>query len=293
MTRPLLSVVIPTWNRAHLISDAIDSALSQRDGGVEVIVVDDGSTDGTSKLLKRRFGTQIKLLRMPSRSGVAAARNAGVSQANGELLAFLDSDDMWLHGKLKAELSVLERYPEAEVIVSDSKFLTDGQLSQRSRFEENGALGATQGRVGWMDDAPWVWTVCHHGLSTCAITLTQRAVTKLGEPLFAVDLTSCEDWELEVRIYQQCRVVVLPEVWSHVRWIDDGTRIGRACPGTPPSREQEISLLRDRLTAMGRSVCVDRLTPTLAAELERYRSVNAQRLAQLENVASLDGGGLS
>ena len=88
-----------------------------------------------------------------------------------------------------------------------------------------------------------MWTNGHNGLSTCAITLTRCAVNKLGEPLFAVDLTSCEDWELELRIYQACRVAVLPQVWSHVRWIDDGTRLGRACPGTPPTREQEIRLV--------------------------------------------------
>ena len=70
----------------------------------------------------------------------------------------------------------------------------------------------------------------------------RRTVAKLGQPLFATDLDSCEDWELEVRLYQECRVVVLPEVWSHVRWIDDGTRIGRACPGQPRSREQEMGL---------------------------------------------------
>ena len=93
-----------------------------------------------------------------------------------------------------------------------------------------------------------------NGVSTCGITLCRRAVAKLGQPLFATDLHSCEDWELEVRLYQECRVVALPEVWSHVRWIDDGTRIGRACPGQPRSREQEIGLLRDRLTVIERSI---------------------------------------
>ncbi|MCI0423565.1 MAG: glycosyltransferase, partial [Acidobacteria bacterium] len=104
MTTPLLSVVIPTWNRDRLVCEAVESALSQRIGQVEVIVVDDGSTDDTANMLTRNFGSRIYLLRLPSRRGVGAARNAGVRLASGELLAFLDSDDLWLPGKLDAEL---------------------------------------------------------------------------------------------------------------------------------------------------------------------------------------------
>jgi hypothetical protein len=65
-----------------------------------------------------------------------------------------------------------------------------------------------------------------------------------------VDLDSCKDWELEVRLYQECGVVALPEAWSHVRWIDDGNRICRAYPGKDRNPEQEIGLLRDRLAVM-------------------------------------------
>ena len=169
MTRPLLSVVIPTWNRAHLICDAIDSALRQKDGETEVIVVDDGSTDGTADMLERRFSTKIRLLRMHRRVGVGAARNAGVSQATGELLGFLDSDDLWLDGKLNAEVGVLEQFPGAEVIVSDSKFIVNGQLGERSRFEDNGALAATQGALaGWRIPSgcgPMAITDCPHARS--------------------------------------------------------------------------------------------------------------------------------
>ena len=72
--RPLLSVVIPTWNRARLVCEAIDCALGQKNGEVEVIVIDDGATDDTAEVVERRFGSSIKLLRMPRQGGVAAAR---------------------------------------------------------------------------------------------------------------------------------------------------------------------------------------------------------------------------
>jgi hypothetical protein len=100
--------------------------------------------------------------------------------------------------------------------------------------------------------------------------------------MFATDLHSCEDWELEIRLYQECRVVTLPEVWSHVRWINDGTRIGRACPGQPRSREQEVGLLRDQLTVIERSIRPGRLTADLARALEGYRGQVASELARLE-----------
>jgi glycosyltransferase involved in cell wall biosynthesis len=96
----LLSVVIPTWNRAQLVRDAIHSALAQREGEVEVIVVDDASTDSTAELLEREFGDRIRLLRLEHRRGPGGARNGGARLARGEFVAFLDSDDVWLAGKL-------------------------------------------------------------------------------------------------------------------------------------------------------------------------------------------------
>jgi glycosyltransferase involved in cell wall biosynthesis len=282
VSRRRLSVVIPTWNRARLVCEAVESVLRQEGGDLEVIVVDDGSTDGTAEAIERRFGKSVKLLRMATRSGVGAARNEGVGEATGDLLAFLDSDDLWLPGKLNAELDVLERFPDAEAIVSDSRFIADGQSVGTSKFADNGALAATGGRAQWVDDSPWLWTIPSNGVSTCAITLCRRAVTKLGQPLFATDLHFCEDWELEVRLYQECRVVALPEVFSHVRWINDGTRIGRVCPGQPRSPEQEIGLLRAQLTVIERSIRPGRLTADLAHALEDFRCRISSELARLE-----------
>jgi glycosyltransferase involved in cell wall biosynthesis len=277
-----LSVVIPTWNRAGLVVEAVESALAQEGGELEVIVVDDGSTDGTSEVIERKFGKSVKLLRMATRSGAGAARNEGVRQATGDLLSLLDSDDLWLPGKLKAELDVLAQFPDAEAIVSDCRFIVDGQLTGTSRFAENGALAATGGRARWVDDSPWLWTIPPNGVPTSGITLCRRAVTRLGQPLFATDLDSCEDWELEVRLYQECRVVALPEAWTHMRWIDDGMRIGRACPGQPRSREQEIGLQRDRLTVIERSIRPGRLTADLANALADFRCHISSELARLE-----------
>jgi glycosyltransferase involved in cell wall biosynthesis len=284
VTNPLLSVVIPTWNRAHLVCEAIESALSQRAGQVEVIVVDDGSTDDTADVLARRFGSSIHLLHSLRRRGPGAARNAGARRTSGELIAFLDSDDLWLPGKLDAELRALERFPEAEAVVSDSLRFLEGEADERSCFALNGLLAASEGQVRRMNECPWLWTNILNGIATCSITLRRRVLARFEEKLFAEDLVTCEDWEFELRVYHLCQVVVvLPEVLSEIRRFDDGSRPGRARPGKPPTREQEMSRLRDRLTVMDRSHWLSGLDADLAGGLERSYSDTARQLARLEN----------
>lgn len=282
MTTPLLSVVIPTWNRARLVCEAVESALSQRTGQVEVIVVDDGSTDDTANILTRNFDSRIHLLRLPHRRGVGAARNTGVRAASGELLAFLDSDDLWLPGKLDAELRVLERFPDAEAVVSDSLCFVEGQADDDSRFERTGLLSATQGDVRWVSEIEWLWTNSRNAVQMSSVILRRKALAHLEGNLFAEDLLSCEDWEFQMRIYHRCRVVVLPEVWTWARCLDDDARLGRWNPGKPFTPEQQAGLLRDRLTVMERSHWLTGLDTDLAAELERFREDTVRELAQLE-----------
>jgi glycosyltransferase involved in cell wall biosynthesis len=99
MNRPSVSVVIPTYNRGHVVGEAIDSVLTQTVPADEIIVVDDGSTDATADVLGR-FGGQIISIRQTN-SGVSAARNAGICRATGDWVAFLDSDDVFLAHRIK------------------------------------------------------------------------------------------------------------------------------------------------------------------------------------------------
>jgi glycosyltransferase involved in cell wall biosynthesis len=283
MTRPVLSVVIPTWNRARLVCEAIKSALIQHAGGVEVIVIDDNSTDGTSDLLCRQFGSRIVLRRLSVRSGAAAARNAGVSLASGELLAFLDSDDLWLPGKLDAELGLFDREPTAEVIFSDCLFFDEGSLVGSSRFTQNGLMAATRGKAHWMRECPPLWTM-QSVVATCSMTIRRNAYMRLGEPLFARDLTQHEDWELEIRLCVECAVAILPEVWSHVRQFDDGTRPERAAPGTPRKPAQQIKFLEDRLTVIDRVLGRGGLSQEAVAGLERNRTDTISEFARLKTI---------
>jgi glycosyltransferase involved in cell wall biosynthesis len=271
---PLLSVVIPTWNRAQLVGDAIRSVLAQREGLVEAIVVDDASTDSTIELLETEFGDRIRLLRLEHRRGPGGARNAGARLARGEFVAFLDSDDVWLPGKFDAELEVFARFPEAEVVVSNSQNFFEGAADGESRFAQNGLLEATGREVRLASDCHWLWTNSMNTVHTCSITVRRDALARLGEKLFAEDLVCCEDWEFQMRLYHACRVVILPQVWSHVRRFVDASRMGRNVPGRPTTPEQEMILLRSRLTVMERME-LRGLDLHLASELERFRTKTA------------------
>jgi len=105
---PLVSVIIPTYNRAHLLSRAIGSVLKQSYQDFELILVDDGSTDDTEKVVKGFHDERVRYISYEENRGGAAARNVGIQVAEGEYLAFLDSDDEWYLDKLERQLKVFE-----------------------------------------------------------------------------------------------------------------------------------------------------------------------------------------
>lgn len=114
----LFSVVIPAYNASRFIGAAVASVLDQTYGDVEIIVVDDCSTDDTARELER-FGDGIRVVRHETNKGASEARNTGVRQCRGELVAFLDSDDLWVPQKLEIFAECLRGHPEVLLAVSD------------------------------------------------------------------------------------------------------------------------------------------------------------------------------
>lgn len=104
---PLVSVVIPTYNRVGLLARTIGNMFQQTYANFEVIVVDDGSTDGTQAMLNRDYSGRVRVVAQPN-SGPAVARNHGARVARGEIIAFQDSDDLWHPEKLKRQVALLE-----------------------------------------------------------------------------------------------------------------------------------------------------------------------------------------
>ena len=111
---PLISVIVPVYNREQYVAEALDSILAQDYRPLEIIVVDDGSTDRTPEIVQS-YGSQLIYL-CQENQGVAAARNSGIDYAHGQFLAFLDSDDIWVEGKLSAQMALLDENPDLDVI---------------------------------------------------------------------------------------------------------------------------------------------------------------------------------
>jgi len=117
--RRTVTVIVPTYNRAHYIGEAIDSILAQDivDCELEIIVVDDGSKDNTEEVV-RNYGDRVRYIRQENQ-GAGVARNRGIDEARGEWIAFLDSDDRWLPYKLSLQFNVLENFPDIQIIHSN------------------------------------------------------------------------------------------------------------------------------------------------------------------------------
>jgi glycosyltransferase involved in cell wall biosynthesis len=113
---PLISVIIPTYNRAGCIKRAVNSVLAQTYTNLEVIVVDDGSEDNTESVVASMPDGRVRYVRQDANRGAAAARNAGVRYAEGELIAFQDSDDYWYPDKLEKQMDYWEKHPEYGMI---------------------------------------------------------------------------------------------------------------------------------------------------------------------------------
>jgi len=133
-----VSVIIPTYNRKAFLPEAIDSVLNQTYRDIEIIVVDDGSTDGTGDLLKERYGDTIRYY-YKANGGCASARNAGIKISEGEYIAFLDSDDMFLPEKLEDQAAVLDSHRNVGLVYSDSYALAgkEMKLSHSIRPDKN------------------------------------------------------------------------------------------------------------------------------------------------------------
>jgi glycosyltransferase involved in cell wall biosynthesis len=184
---PAISVIIPIWNRAHSAGKAIGSALAQvlpSGHALEVIVVDDGSSDRPLEALAR-FGDAIKLLRHSENRGAAAARNTGCEAASGEYIAFLDSDDSWLPGKLAAQITFMQ---EASFDVSCTAYLLEHPRGK--------SIVSPRYRTGPLTHADLVWG-CF--VSPGSTLLCKTAKFREIGPL-DTSLRRFEDWDWLMRL---------------------------------------------------------------------------------------------
>ncbi|MFQ5451107.1 MAG: glycosyltransferase family 2 protein [Nitrospinaceae bacterium] len=122
---PSVTVIIPTYNRGYCLGESIRSVMAQTRADFELLVVDDGSTDGTENIV-RRF-PEVRYIRCEKNSGVSRARNLGVQQARGRYLCFLDSDDVWREKKLETQISWMESHRDCPVSYTDEIWIRRGR----------------------------------------------------------------------------------------------------------------------------------------------------------------------
>jgi glycosyltransferase involved in cell wall biosynthesis len=131
MDHPLVSVVIPVYNCERYLAEAIESVLNQKYRPIEIIVVDDGSTDDSAEVANR-FDSSVRYF-YQARSGAGAARNRGVGLSKGEYLAFLDADDIWIEDKLRLQMGVFKSNPEADFVFGHLQQFISPELDKNQR----------------------------------------------------------------------------------------------------------------------------------------------------------------
>jgi glycosyltransferase involved in cell wall biosynthesis len=197
MKHSLISCIIPVYNGEQFLREAIDSVLAQSYRPIEVIVVDDGSTDGTASVA-RSYGHKVKYLWQVN-SGPAVARNLGISTAKGEYIAFLDADDLWHPEKLSFQMSRFRARPDLDLCLTHVEaFITGKLLEKRGNFLKGDLVVVI---------APY---------TTCSSLVHRRVIDRIGQ--FNPDLRLGEDTDWFLRLSNSGAVIeIIPQVMVYAR----------------------------------------------------------------------------
>jgi len=241
-----VSVIIPTFNRAHKIARAVASVLYQDFSDYEIVVVDDGSEDGTQQVLSQ-FHSHIKRISHSRNFGVSAARNTGIKESRSPLIAFLDADDYWLPQKLAAQVSFFSRHPKAVACQTEERWIRRGRRVNPMKKHSKPS--------GDIFEAALKLCV----VSPSAVMLRRSLLQEVG--LFDEDFPVCEDYDLWLRIAWKHPVDLIPEPLT----IKEG--------GAPDQLSQSVEAMdRYRIKAIVGLVESGRLSETQTeAALEELR----------------------
>ncbi|GBE36037.1 UDP-Glc:alpha-D-GlcNAc-diphosphoundecaprenol beta-1,3-glucosyltransferase WfgD [bacterium BMS3Bbin07] len=212
---PTVSVIVPTYNRAHLLGRALQSILKQTYRDFEVIVVDDGSTDNTAEIVRNFSAMDIRYIRHENNKGEAAARNTGVLAAKGEFIAFLDSDDEWLPEKL-----------EKQMVVFQYHFLRVGVVySNMCEIERNGKRRIWRSPTFMPEDGQFYRRALNYqvyGIGIGSSVVRKACFEKVG--LFDERLSYYVDFDFFIRVSKEFCFYHIKEPLMHYYVTDDSFR---------------------------------------------------------------------
>ena len=190
-----ISVVIPSYNRKEFLKRSIDSAINQTKKPFEIIVVDDGSTDGTETMIKSDYDF-VKFIKQKNK-GVSAARNIGIKVSIGEWICFLDSDDEWKKDKIEKQVNAMKSNPGYKFFHSNEIWIKNGlRINQKKKHEKYGG-----------DIFDKCLDMCR--ISPSSVMINKTVFDEVGN--FNEDLVVCEDYELWLRICDKYRVFFIDE----------------------------------------------------------------------------------
>jgi GT2 family glycosyltransferase len=293
-----VSVIIPTFNRGRVLGQAIASVIDQDHRDFEVIVVDDGSTDGTGELVASRFGDdpRVRYQYQPN-AGASAARNTGLDLATGGLVAFLDSDDSWKAWHLSLTLAALDRYPEAGMVWTETEFVDArgvsvatsalAQLLSAYRYFPLDELFASSSMLSELDvDLPpasrtrrlyvgdvFSPMIMGNLVLTSSVVMRRDRLEKVGR--FDDHLTVGEDYEFFLRV---CRAG--PVAFADISDIRYRTGTADKLGGPGAAREMAHAYLAVLDDTLARDAGRITLSPTLitTARVHAHRWVGEQEL---------------
>lgn len=207
----LISVIIPTYNRAKLIEKSIESVLLQTYDNLEVLVIDDCSTDNTREVVSSIDDKRVKYIKLNTNVGPAGARNEGILRANGKYIAFQDSDDLWHEDKLELEMKEMQSDMECQLVFC--RYLSKGKEEVIVPAEESFNVDA-------YSDGMFEILIGSNRIGTPTILVKKSVLEQVGG--FNETLVTWEDWELALRIASVGKIKYVNKVLMDVYPSEDG-----------------------------------------------------------------------
>mgnify|MGYP000161386407 CR=1 FL=1 len=233
---PDVSAIIPTYNRRELVIRAVRSALAQTRTVEEIIVVDDGSTDGTGEALEAEFGDRIVYVRQAN-AGVSAARNRGMAMSRGRHIALLDSDDEWLPEKTARQLVWLEAHADFGMVLCDVERI-DSERRPIDRFRRRDVI---------REDG-WVLSMVLQDPALAPVSAMFRREVFNDVGGFDESLATAEDLDFHLRVASRWRIGVIEEVLARaIRGHDGLSSLSRTYDDYTLVIERAVAAAGDRV----------------------------------------------
>jgi glycosyltransferase involved in cell wall biosynthesis len=267
---PRVSVVLAVYNATWCVGRALDSVLAQSRVPEEILICDDGSTDGTPDWIANRYGARVTVLRLPHRNA-AATRRVGLEQATGDWLAFMDADDTWRPAKLERQLAFIERHPEVRWVSCDGALVSSDRVIRESWLADY--FDPVQERAG--DLLPSLIERCFPLMSSMIVE--REAYTQVGG--IRAEMVYSHDYDLWLRLSARYPGGLMSE-----RLIEYFTHPGQLSRNIEERGRDDLAIMRRVENGeLGHRTDIQRVAAKRAAALEFDLAIYALRAGHFDD----------